>query len=833
MKKNYLLSLLFISFLLLVQPLPTGIAFAASNEKELFVVAQRAFEDGFYDVSLRYVNQLLTEFPATPKLVDAKLLEGQCYFFKKECVKAFGVFKDLTARNEYKDVSLFWLGETYLKSGDFPKAQEQYRQIIEGFPASLYTPQAYYSLAWSYFQKGDYELAKKEFQGLIEKYPSNNLSEDGAFKLGECDYNAGQYEGAVFHFNKYVQDHPQSTRLYEAQFNVAEAYYYLEQYDKSLEAYQKAKTLTKDARSLMAAMIGMGWSHMKLSKFDDALKAFDEAQVSAKAANIPEDDILLGKASLFTSQEKFKDAAASYTDLVTRFPDSPRVAESYLGRANAYYLSNDYVNAVNDYKQIISLYEALPAQAKVIEKARFGLAWTYLKSGDLPGSIASFQTVVDKTDNRAVKVSALTQIADAYQETAQIDKAIDVYDKILKHMPDTPYSDHVQYRLGVALLKAARFDPAIFAFQALKANYPKSKYLTESQYYLGVTYFKKRDWTSTVDVMAGFVKAVPAVTEFAAEARYILALSYFNLRQFDKAIPAFNEIQKLYPNETAMMQNVQVGLAKTYYEMGDFKEALPRFKDTAARYPKTQAELESLLWLGEHSLSTGAYQSAVDQYMQALGNMPQSDKRGLIHFELGRAYQGLDQLDKALEHLRQVDAQADPLLYPKAKLAIAAIFAKDLDPAKAVETYRNIITTSPEFKRDALVKIAQLYRKQRQYKEELDAYQQAFDADKGQSEQTSAQIQFAMGDVLEMLNQPDQAAEAYFKIPYVYGKETAWTVKAYLRIGKIYENKEDWDKAVAAYKKVVDMGVAESKFATERTAWIQNRRNKKSLEMLQ
>jgi tetratricopeptide (TPR) repeat protein len=831
MKKKSLLFILFISIYILLQPFCPQTALAASNEKELFVVAQRAFEDGFYDVSLRYVNQLLTEFPATPKLVDAKLLEGQCYFFKKEYVKAFGVFKDLAGRNEYKDVSLFWLGETHLKSGDIAKAQEQYRQVIDGFPASLYAPQAYYSLAWSYFQKGDYDLAKKAFQDLIGKYPSNNLAEDAAFKMGECDYNAGQYEGAVFQFNKYSQDHPQSTRLYEAQFNMAEAYYYLEQYDKAVESYQKAKGLTKEPRSLMAAMVGVGWSHMKLSRFDEALKAFDEAQVAAKTANIPEDDILLGKASLFTSQERFKDAAASYTELITRFPDSPRVAESYLGRANAYYLSNDYVPAIDDYKQIISLYGALPAQAKVIEKASFGLAWTYLKSGDLERSIVSFQTVVDKTDNKSVKVSALTQIADAYQEAGEMDKAIGVYDKILKDMPDTPYSDHVQYRLGVALLKAGRFDPAIFAFQALKANYPKSKYLTESQYYLGVTYFKKRDWASTVDVVAAFVKAVPPASEFVAEARYILALSYFNLRQFDKAIPVFNDMQKLYPNETLVVQNAQVGLAKTYYEMGDLKEGLSRFKDIVARYPKTQAQLESLLWLGEHSLGTGAYQNAVDQYMQALNDMPQTDKKGLIHFELGRAYQGMDQFDKALEYLRQVDPQTDPLLYPKAKLVIAAIFAKDLDPAKAVETYRNIIATSPEFKRDALIKIAQLYRKQRQYQDELDTYQQALEAAKGQSEQTNAQIQFAVGDALEMLNQPDQAAEAYFKIPYVYAKELVWTIKAYLRIGKIYENKEDPDRAIAAYKKVVDMNVAESKFATERIAWIQNRRNKRSPEV--
>jgi tetratricopeptide (TPR) repeat protein len=793
----------------------------------LFVVAQRAFEDGFYDVSIRYVTQLLSEFPSTTKYVEAKLLEGQSYFFKKEYVKAFAVFKDLVTRGEYKDASLFWLGETYLKGGDLIKAQEQYQQVIDGFPTSLYRSQAYYSLAWSYFQKGDYPQAKKIFQELVEKYPSNNLTEDATFKMGECDYNAGQYEGAVFLFNKYIQDHPQSSRLYEAQFNVAESFYYLEQYDKSVEAYLKAKSLTKDPHSITSSMIGVGWSYMKMQKFDEALKAFDDAQSSAKASNIPEDDILLGKASLFTSQEKFKEATASYTDLITRFPDSARIPESYLGRANAFYLANDFASAINDYKQILSLYEASPDQTKLIEKARFGLAWTYLKSGDLDNSIKSFQTVVDKTDNKTVKVSALTQIADAYQEAGQAEKAVDVYDKILKEMPDTPYSDHVQYRLGIALLKLGRLDPAILALQALRTNYPKSKFLEESQYYLGAAYFKKKDWSASIEVLSSFIKSALPQGEFSSEATYLMALAHFNLRQFDKAINVFNEMIKAYPDQPLILQNAQTGLAKTYYEMGDTKEGLARFKEIVYRYPKTDAALESLLWMGQHSMATRGFERAVECYSQALNDMPQTDKKGLIHFELAMAYHALEQFDKALEHYRQVDEKNDPSLYPKAKLAIAEIFAKELDPAKAIDTYKSIIATSPDFKRDAFVKIAQIYRKQREYKNELEAYQQALEVPKSQSDTSNAQIQFAIGDVYEILGELDKAAEVYFKIPYVYSKDPSWVIKAYLRIGKIYENKEDWDKAISSYKKIIEMNVAESKFANERITWIQDRRNRK------
>jgi len=162
-RNNLILS--FIIFTLIVP-----VHAAGSNEKELFVVAQRAFEDGFYDVSLRYVDQLFKDFPRNSKAVEARLLEGQCYFFKKQYLKAFTVFQDLVKRGEYKDVSLFWLGETYLKVGDAAKAREQYRQIIDGYPNSLYAPQAYYSMGWSFFEKAGYDEAGKSFLKFVELF---------------------------------------------------------------------------------------------------------------------------------------------------------------------------------------------------------------------------------------------------------------------------------------------------------------------------------------------------------------------------------------------------------------------------------------------------------------------------------------------------------------------------------------------------------------------------------------------------------------------------------------------------------------------------------------
>ncbi|NLE65745.1 MAG: tetratricopeptide repeat protein, partial [Elusimicrobia bacterium] len=780
-KRSFSILLLFLAFSFVVPP-----ARSASDERELFVVAQRAFEDGFYDVSLRYIDQLLKDFPRAAKKIEARIIEGQCYFFKKQYLKAFSVFEDLVKQSEYKDVVLFWLGETYLKAGDHARAREQYRALIQGYPASLYVPQAYYSLGWTYFEKGDYPEAEKVFLKLIELFPSNNLAEDAALKVGECEYNAGQYEGAVYRFEEYLKTYPLSTRAFEATYNIAESYYYLEQYAKAGEFYEKARVLARDPKSVLGAMVGQGWSFMKASRFPESEQAFQKAGAYARERGISDEDILLGLSSLFSAQDKHQEAIDSYSDLIARFESSPRLAESYLGRANASYQMNRFPEALADYRKILEMFSTDPQAKGVVEKARFGLAWTYLKSGDLDRSIEGFRGVLERAENKAVKVSALTQIGDAYQEAGRLDEAIATYDKILKEMPDTPYSDYVQYRLGVVLLKANRLEPAVLAFQALQAHYPKSRFLEESRYYLGVAYFKKKSWAAAADVLGAFLKQASKDADLAAEGAYLQGLCLFNLKEYPKALAVFSDIQKVHASNVAVVRNAALGIAKVRYDSGETKAALAHFKEIAFRYPGTDAAWEALVWMGQHAMTSGLYERAAEYYAQAIREVPGHEKNGVAHFELARAYQMGGRFDRAVEEYQKVTAADGAELEVKAKLAVAEVFSQEMDPEKAIETYRNIIAASPQLRRDALVRIGKVHRRMKAYDAEIKAYQDALQAPPGETGVKNAELQFLIADTYEIMNLRDKALEAYFKVPYLYPQETSWGVKAYLRVGKIY-----------------------------------------------
>jgi len=192
-----------------------------------------------------------------------------------------------------------------------------------------------------------------------------------------------------------------------------------------------------------------------------------------------------------------------------------------------------------------------------------------------------------------------------------------------------------------------------------------------------------------------------------------------------------------------------------------------------------------------------------------------------VYFNLGQAYEIKGDYEKAINAFKEIKEKvADREIYSKARLAIANIFSHDLEPQSAIATYQKIIESSPEFQRDALVKIAEVHKTTKEFEKAIKVYKKAIRSSEDISNFSDAEIQFYIGDSYELLNKPEKAVEEYFKIPYLYSDKTEWVIKTYLRIARIFEDQEKWEDANSIYNKVVEYKTVEIKFAQERLEWI-------------
>ncbi|MCA9403353.1 MAG: tetratricopeptide repeat protein [Candidatus Omnitrophica bacterium] len=793
---------------------------AQTDDKEMFLVAQKAYEDGFYDVAIRYIDQLLTQHPDTNKRIEARLLLGQCYFFKSQYLKAYEVFNDLLQYTDYRDHTLYWLGETYLKGTDYQQAKKHYRQLISLYPDSVFAPQALYSVGWVEFEQNQFREAAGSFAELKKKFPEHQLAEDATFKLGEIEYNLRHFEKTIDAFNLYLEQYPRSTKKAEAFFYIAESYYYLEDPLTAVTYYAKTAEIAYDNKLILMARVSLGWCYLKLEKFSLAADNFSTALTFAEEKGILSDDIYLGQATLYTRMEKYSEALDAYQNLIDTFPNSRRIKESYLGKANIFYKLEQFDRAIVHYEKVTLDFEAGQELTDTYEKAFFGLAWSHLKNNDITQAVRQFEIIKNRAQKKTVKISAMTQIGDAYQDAGEWEKAVSVYDEILREYPESQYADYVQYRQGIALLKMEKIEAATLSFQTLRSNFADSKYLADVNYYLAVAYFKKSNWTLAKHQILKFLEQQHGRNELTAEALYILGLSQFNLKEYDSAVLNFKKITRNYPLDKDMLLTAELGIAKALYEKGDTAEGVSNFQQIAIRYPNSREAQESLIWLGDHYLRAGEYQRSIDYYSQFVKSFPGSDSLGMAYFEIGQAHAALAQFDKAVEAFNKINKENGRELFVKARLAIADIFSQEMDPESALTTYRNVIETSPEFKRDAFVKIAEVYRSTKDYDKAIQSLGEALGVAKKDSLYNNSEIQFRIADTYQLLNQSQKAIDEYMKVPYLYPDDKSWVVKSYLRLGRIFEDDEQWPEAISAYQKVIDLKTDEMKFAKERVDWI-------------
>ncbi|MGE5309168.1 MAG: tetratricopeptide repeat protein, partial [Deltaproteobacteria bacterium] len=238
-----------------------------TKEAESLFVAQKAFDDGFYDVALSLLERFIKNYPASDKTSDVNLLIGRCYFQESRFLDALKQFEDLLevpSARKIKDAVLFWIAEVHFRGNIFPKAAKYYKQIIDEFPHSPYTASAYYSLGWCLSQEGRYAEALENFKLLEQKFPGEQQSRDSAFKIIECLYNLKEYARLKERLKSCMKDcKDDPVKLSHLSYYLGEADYYLEDYSGAVEQYQRTDSLSQDPKIKTLARLGLAWSYVK------------------------------------------------------------------------------------------------------------------------------------------------------------------------------------------------------------------------------------------------------------------------------------------------------------------------------------------------------------------------------------------------------------------------------------------------------------------------------------------------------------------------------------------------------------------------------------------
>lgn len=790
-----------------------------SREEESLFVAKKAFDDGFYDVSLGLLERFQKNYPASSKSPEVNLLIGRCYFHQNRFLDALGKFEELMSQPKtanIRDAVLYWTAEVHFRGNVFDKAAGYYRRIIKEFPDSTYVPAAYYSLGWCLFQEQKYGEAKDIFKVVEERFPKEPQAKDAGFKIVECLYNLKDYTGLKARLKEYFKIYSKdTTRLSYLHFYMAEAEYYLDDLNAALQEYALVIKNNRDEKMQALSKLGMGWSYLKLKRYTEAETLFLEIKpqdLEKRSLDV----LLLGKAILMVETNRVNEAKATYEELLKNTSDPVVLIQAYLGKADSLYNLSDYQQAIDAYRQGLEKAAIETVPRELVDKLYYGLSWSYLKQGEFKEAIKEFQKIVKGSDDNIVKVSALCQIGDAYQDSGDYAKAQETYDTILRDYPDSFYNDYVQYQLGLTMLKASNYDAAIMSLLSLKSNFPTSKLLDDATYALGLAYFQRQDYNASRETFEKFQEEFKE-SNLRPESLYLLGTSLYNLGKFNEAIEAFKNIIRVFSQDTELVQKAEYEIADCFYQMGNEKEAMNRFNALRAKYPDSNLTAEIMWWLGGYYYRQNQPELARRYFSSLIADFPRSNLVADAYYAIGSSFEEESRFDEAIENFQKVVKSGSSDLSAQASLAIADIHVSQEKFEAALKEYEDIKERYPNLANLVYPKMADLFLKMNNLSGSLDFYRKCLDV---VPVKEMAGIQFKIAEVLQAKGDLSSAIEEYLKVTYLYSENNALAIKALLRTAAIYEGRENFKEAMNIYKRVVSLDVQEAKYAQERIDWI-------------
>ena len=777
-------------------------------------MAKKAFEDGFYEVSIGLLERFLKKYPDSAKRAEAELLIGQCYYHQNRFLDALAEFEELENQpyaRSTRDAAVYWIAEVHFRGNNFSKAADYYLKIINEFPESSYRAAAYYSLGWSNFQEKEFSEAARNFQAVTDNYRESDYAQDSLYKTIECYYNLKDYQSVRDKVGDYLKEYPKDISKFSyLHFYLAEADYYLDDFFEAIKEYRKVISGTQDAELIALSQLGIGWSYLKIEEYRQAEDNF----AKIKAASLKESDrsaLLLGKAIIASEENRHKDARVFFDQLLSQTSDPAVLTQGYVGKADCLYNLGDYPGAIRVYQEgLEQTSEATPQD--MVDKLHYGLAWALLKEAKFKEAIGEFQKVAKLSEEKTVKISALCQIGDTYQDSGEFSRAIAVYDSILKDYPESHYSDYVQYQLGISLLKTGNYDGAILAFQKLKKEYPDSKLLDDASYALGLSYFQRENYVASGEIFKDFQEEFKE-SNLGAQAMYLLGASLYNRAKFPEAIEVYKNIVRTYSKDSELVQKSEYEIADCFYRMGNEKEAMSRFKVLRTKYPDSSLTPEVVWWLGEYYYRNNNLTLARRYFSSLIRDFPDSSLIPNAYYALASTYQEESQYREAVDNFEKVIASGSSDLAAQAAIAIADIFVREGKAEEALDNYTDVLGNSLDLKYLIYPKIADLYRNTGQLSQALEYYYKSLDL---VPIREMSNIQFNIAETLEAEGKDYLAIEEYLKVTYLYSEDNNLALKALLRVAAIYEDNDDFKEALQIYAKITSMDVEEAKYAQER-----------------
>ena len=239
-----------------------------------------------------------------------------------------------------------------------------------------------------YFNNGDYAAAADHFYFVVELHQNNDeMRQEALLKLAESLYMRKNYVSAVKYYEMLFTTTEYQDRKAQSLKRIVESNYYLGNYAAAKSFYDKFKnSVSGEPDSELLYYLGKSLFYDK--RFHEAVTVF--YSVKKESEFYPQSRYFLGMLSI--KEHEYDDALSFYEEIVS-LKDNGKYRKFKEIRELAAVAAARVEFETGGFDKAVTFYNVADRQSSAFAKARFELAWAYIKSGNYNSAVDSLRIV--------------------------------------------------------------------------------------------------------------------------------------------------------------------------------------------------------------------------------------------------------------------------------------------------------------------------------------------------------------------------------------------------------------------------------------------------------
>ena len=726
-------------------------------------------------------------------------LVSEAYLYKGDPQKSLSFF------DEYENsIGKLPREDMYLK-GYILYKNNKYNEAIAAFKGvesrndSISQLKNYY-LADSYLNVNNKKEALKAFNDASKLGFDKEVVESATFNYAKLAIEVNNDNKPVA---EYLKAYPNNSRADELKTFMAETEAKKGNYSTALDILQSIQMQSvSDKSAIQRIAYAYGLELMKDKNYGEAFQMFDYSLKHAQVNNSISALAKYWKAESEYKRHNYAAAAILYESFINTSGMFKNLREYQIAHYNAGYCY--FKDAQYDYAlRWFNSYNALETS----NRKTVYLGDSYNRIGDCYFKKRDFQQAISNyTKAESLNLSnpdySAYQIALSLGFTSTSDSKIKALDRVLSAYPKSTYIPATLYEKGRTYTQLLKYTDASNIFQRIINSYKSSLYYPKALVEMGLIQVNQGNPEKALSYYQQVVEKSPDAPE-AKDALEGIKNIYIDQNRMDEYFAYTNRIGQTVKS-TAEKDALVFTAAEKQYQSGECDKALDALKNYLKEFPNATNKTAANFYIADCSLRKGDNKTAVESYSYVI-NQSQNDFTEMAWFGYAKTNLVLDNHTKAIEGFEKLKSISQiPSVKLDAEVGLMRAYIEVNQYEKALEAASKVaVTTSiaKELKEEANYIRALSLQHSGKNAEALEAYRTLA---KDYKKVIDAEAKYRIIEILYNTKKYKEAENEIFNFSDNKSANQYWLAKAFIVLGDIYVQDNDFFQAKATYKSIID-----------------------------